>query len=368
MQKYILPFIILALSSSTAMAQLRVEHFVRVNGLEPTEITGYGIVSGLSGTGDDPRGYTPFVRAKLTQLARSGMFGADEAGMRGARNSALVRVTVTIPGTGARRGDELDATIVSEGNASSLAGGVLTVTHLSHGHQQDENALPLGEASGRVTIESAASPNVGRIIRGCRLLANFNRQFIEDGLITLTIHPQHARPVMANRIAEAINNDSEFDMQGIQPARAMGANRVVVRVPPTEFHDPMGFLERILDAELLDVPAPMPRVVINERTGTIVISENVRVRPTAVTHGGFVAEVRPELGPGEEMEEFPHQFIAMDSDTMSRRMNGENVVNPTLRTVQAMLNAMQATPQEIIDVIRALNDIGAIIGEVIFVD
>ena len=371
MHKYILPFIIfLVLVSGTAMAQsqLRVEHFVRVKGQESTQIRAFGIVSGLNGTGDDPRRYTPTSQAILRSLARSGMFGSDVAGISGGRNSALVEVTVTIPGTGGRNGDTFDAIVVAVGNASSLAGGVLSSTALSTVFQQDENSLVLGMASGNVTIENAASPNVGRIVRGCRLLADFDMPFIQDGLITLVIRQEHARVVVANRIAEAINQHAEFTEflpRGL--ARAVGSDRVIVRVPPTRFHEPMDFLEIILDAEMMPVPSPVPRIVINERAGIISIDVDVEIRPTLITHRNIVADIRPELAPGE-VEELPEQFIIVDTDARFRRMNGEEVNNVKARALQASLNAIQATPQDIIDIIKILHAQGAIVGEVIFID
>ena len=365
--KYILTFTLIVLTSSSAIAQLRVEHFVRIKGQEPTVITGYGIVSGLNATGDDPRNYTPAAIAKLRQLSRSGLFGADEAGIRGGRNSALVRVTVTVPGTGGRNGDLLDAIVVSEGSATSLAGGVLTITQLSTCLQQDENALVQGMAQGRITIENAASPNVGRIVNGARLTADFAHPYIQDGLVTLVIRREHARPNMANRIADAINNNAEFQVLSIRPAQAISQNFIAVRVPTSDFADPMDFLEKILDAEVMDVPRPVPRVTINERAGIITIDADVEVRPTLVTHRNFEADIPPVIEPGE-MGEFPEQFIGIDTATRLRQLEGENVNNNRLRALQASLNALQATPQDMIEIIKALHVQGAIVGEVVFID
>ena len=364
-----LPFTLLILffASHSALAQLRVEHFVRVKGQESTQITGYGIVGGLNGTGDDPRAYSPAALAILRQLSRSGMFGADEAGIRGARNSALVRVTVTIPGTGGRDGDILDCIVVSEGSARSLEGGVLSSTMLSTMFQQTENSLPLGVAQGSITIEQAASPNRGRIVNGCRLLSNFSNPIIDQGVITLVIRREHARPHMANSIAEAINKNAEFQAVAIQPARAAGSDRVVVRVPVEDFHDPVDFLAKILDAEMLDVPRPVPRVTINERTGSIVIDAEVEVRPSLVTFNGLVADIAPELAPGE-IEEFPRQFIDIDTDARRRQMEGELVPNVRLRALQSSLNALRATQQDVIEIIKILHAQGAIIGDVVFLD
>ena len=351
------------------MAQLRVEHYVRIKGQEPTEIRAYGIVSGLNGTGDDARNYSPAAHAIMRQLAGSGMHvpGLDARGLGNARNNALVVVIATIPGTGARSGDLLDCTIFAVGGATSLQGGILDMTTLTTPLKQDENALVQGMASGRVTIEQESSPNVGRVVNGCRLTADFMHPFIEHGLMTLVIKREHASPNMARIIAEAINNNPEFQTAGLQPAIAINSHSVSVRVPTTAFGTPMDFVERILQAPLLDVPMTVPRVLINERAGTIAIGVDVEVRPTLVTHRNFIAEIPPQLAPDEE-EEFPQQFLGIDTDTRFRQMNGENVINMKLLALQANLNALRATPQEVIDIIKILHQQGAIVGEVVFVD
>jgi len=367
MHKTFLPFLIVSLLTvNVYSAPLRVENVVRVKGQETTTITAYGIVGGLNGTGDDPKSYTPAALAILRELSRSGMFsGTDVKAINSAKNSALVRVTVTIPGNGARDGDIFDCTVVSLGNAKSLVSGVLSPTALSTVLQQDENSFVLGMAQGRVTIEQASSPNVGRIVNGCRLTSDCTNPYIQDGLVTLILKREYVRPNMANKVAEAINNDAEFGALSIRPAQATHSHQVMVRVPTTDFADPMDFLAKILNAEIFDPPVALPKVTINERAGTIAIGEDVRVKPTLVTHRNFVAEIPP--APGEE-EEFPRQFIDLDTDTKFRQMSGENVQNMKLKALQASLDALRATPQDVIDIIKILHAQGAIVGEVVFVD
>ena len=369
MPKTLLPLIIISLFTVNAFAQtLRVENVARIKGLETTTIRAFGIVSGLNGTGDDPKTCSPTAQAILRQLSRSGMFsGTDAKILNTTKNNALVEVTVTIPGNGARDGDVFDCTVVSVGNAKSLVGGVLSTTMLSTALQQDENSLPLGMANGRVTIEQPASPNVGRIPNGCRLTADFTNPYIQDGLVTLVLHREYIRPNMANKVAEAINNDPEIGTLSIQPAQATHSHQVVVRVPTIHFNNPMDYLEKILKAEIWEPPVALPKVTINERAGTIAIGENVEVRPTLVTHRNFIAEIPPQLGPGEQ-EQLPRQFIDLDTNTKFRQMNGEAVTNMKLKALQASLDALKATPQDVINVIKILHAQGAIVGEVVFVD
>ena len=358
-------------SASPGFAQtrpLRVENFVRIKGQESTTIRAFGIVSGLPGTGDDPKAYTPTARAILRQLSRSGMFvGSDEKGINTTKNNALVEVIATIPRHGARDGDVIDCMVVSHGNAKSLAGGVLSPTAMGTSLQQDENSVVLGMAQGSITIEQTSTPTVGRITGGCRLHADFTNPYVKDGLVTLVLNEEVARPSMALKIAETINNDPDIRFLSLQPARAINSNYVVVRMPTSEYIEPLDFIAKIMDAEMIDPPVAVPRVTINDRTGIIAVDQNVEVRPTAVTYQGYVVEITPELQPGE-LEQFPRQFIGVDTDTKFRQMNGEAVNNVKLRSVMATFDALRATPQEMIEIIKILQKQGAIIGDVVFVD
>ena len=374
----ILFFIILFFTvtvSTFAAGPLRVENVVRIKGQEETTIRAFGIVSGLNGTGDEAKSYTPLAIAILRQLERSGMSGANLKGIASSQNNALVEVTVKLPGTGARDGDVYDCTVVAVGNAKSLAGGVLSTTMLSTPLQQDENSVPLGMAQGKVTLEQASSPNTGRVVNGCRVLADFSNPYIKDGLVTLVIKKEYSHPRMANKIADEINNLLESDSLSVDPARAntskpakaITPHHVTVRIPTTSFADPMDFIARILDAEIIEPPAALPKVTINERAGTIAIDENVEVKPTLVTHKNFVADVAPQLAAGQQ-EEYPRQFLDLDSDMKYRQMNGELAVNMKLKALQSTMNSLRATSQDIIDVIKILQAQGAIVGEVEFVD
>jgi len=346
---------------------LKVENFVRVKGQESTTLYGWGIVSGLPGTGDDPKAYTPAARAILRELARTGMFGSDEKGVSTTKNNALVAVMVTIPAKGARDGDTLDCIITAKGNAKSLKGGVMSPAILGASFQQDENTPVAGMAQGSVTIEDAATPTMGRIVNGCTLRSDFMNPYVKDGLVTLVIKPELAQPKLANEIAKAINNIPELLSLSREPAAVIDSRNVVVRMPMTYYPIPNDFIEKILDAEIMTPPVPIPRVTINERAGTIAIDENVEVKPTLVTYRGYQVDAEPALAPGE-MEQFPRQFLDLDSDMKFRQMSGEVVTNIKLKALQSTMNSLRATTQDVIDVIKILHKQGAIIGEVEFVD
>jgi flagellar P-ring protein precursor FlgI len=354
------------LTFSTFAAPLRVENVARIKGQETTTIRGMGIVSGLPGTGDEPKSYTPAAQAIMRQLSRSGMFTMDVKGINSTKNNALVEVVVTIPSTGARSGEILDCTILSIGNAKSLAGGVLSSTILGTSLQQDENSPVLGQAQGRVTIEDTATPTVGRVVNGCRLHSDFTNPYIKDGLVMLVLKREYARPNMALKVAEAINAEAEFAASGIvDPAQAINSTTVAVRMPVSKYNDPVDFLAKILDVEIMNPPVAVPKVTINERLGTIIIDVNVEVKPSLINHKNIVAEIPP--APGDE-EAAPRQFVDIDTDLKFRQMSGESAENMKLKALQSSLDAVKATTQDMIDIVKTLHQQGAIVGEVIFVD
>ncbi|MDR3182594.1 MAG: flagellar basal body P-ring protein FlgI [Planctomycetaceae bacterium] len=359
---------LLAAVDYLAAAPLYVENLVRIKGQETTTIRGYGIVSGLNGTGDDPKSYSPLAQAILRQFERSGMAGASEKGINATRNSALVEVTVTIPASGGRDGDRLDATVVSVGNAKSLTGGVLSSTMLAAPIPHNEKTQPLGNVWGEITIEQQSAPNVGRIKNGCRLFGDFTNPYIKDGNVTLVIKKEHTDPRTAVAIADAINNDADLNQQYSVTARAIDSHFVVVRVPQNCFGNPMEFISELMSVEVPPQSRPaLPRVTINERVGVIAIDENVEVKPTLITHRNIVAEIPPQLQPGEA-EQMPRQFVDVDTPLKLRQMNGENATNMKLKALQASLDAVRVTPQDMIEIIKILKAQGALVGEVVFVE
>jgi flagellar P-ring protein precursor FlgI len=358
--------LVFAQTTRPSSRPLRVENVARIKGQEPTVIRGWGIVSGLPGTGDDLKTCAPATQALMRDLARSVMFTLDAKGINGSKNNALVEVVVTIPGTGASDGEMLDCTIFSKGNAKSLAGGVLSSTVLGTSLQQDENSQVLGQAWGRVTIEDTATPTVGRVVNGARLHANFTNPYVKDGLVTLILKREYSRPSMALKVADAINDLAEYQVVGFEPlAKAINLTTVAIRMPSTKYNDPLDFVAQIMDAEIMDPPVALPKVTINERLGTIIIDENVEVRPSLINHKNIIAEIPPAEG---EPEENPRQFVDIDTDLKYRQMRGETVVNMKLKALQASLDAVKATNQDMIDIIKTLHQQGAIIGEVVFVD
>ncbi|MDR1141694.1 MAG: flagellar basal body P-ring protein FlgI [Planctomycetaceae bacterium] len=371
----------LLLTDGLFAAPLRIENITRLKGQEPTTIRGYGIVSGLNGTGDDPKAYDQTARTILRMFELSGMPNGSVKGIGVSKNNALVEVTATIPATGGRDGDLLDCTLVSVGNAKSLENGVLSASMLTSLLPQSPEAEVLGMAWGKITIEKINAPNVGKIKRGCRLTDNFINPYVKDGNLTLVIKREYSDPRMAIYVANAINQfwgDNEPEESetsttaadrryGGTIAKAIDAHFVMVKLPKQYFDHPLRFVSELMNVEITVVDPLQPRVVINERVGIISIDEGVEVKPTVVTHKNIVAEIRPPVPPGEQ-EANPQQFVDIDTDVKYRQMTGEAITNQKLKALQASLDAVRVTPQDMIEIIKILEQQGALLGDVHYVE
>ncbi|MDR2644149.1 MAG: flagellar basal body P-ring protein FlgI [Planctomycetaceae bacterium] len=344
-------------------AVLRVENVARVKGQESTVIQGFGIVTGLSGTGDDLKNFGPTAKSILQKLTRLGLAESDVRAINSSRNSALVEVSATIPASGARSGELIDCAVTSVGNAKSLVGGRLSQMKLFPPIPLSPEETPiLGMAWGNLT-EIAGKPNNAFITKGCRLTADFNNPYIKDGCVTLVLRPEHANMRMAFNVASSINY--EFKDQNREIARAIDGSFVVVRVPNDNYGNPMKFMDQLLATEIfIDIPM-QPQVLIDEKTGTIIIDEDVMVRPVVISHKDMEVSIRPPVAPPVQ-EVNPQRFVDVDTETKLKQFNGQAVTNTKLKALQASMDALRLSSQDMIDIIKALQQKGAIIGDVKF--
>ncbi|MDR2168942.1 MAG: flagellar basal body P-ring protein FlgI [Planctomycetaceae bacterium] len=345
-------------------AMLRVENLVRVKGQEGTVVQGYGIVTGLSGTGDDLKNFSPTAKSILQMLTRSGLAESDVRAISASRNCALVEVSATVPSVGARSGELLDCSVTAVGNAKSLAGGRLSQMKLFAPIPLSPDESPiLGMAWGNLA-EIQGKPNNAFITKGCRLTADFNNPYIKDGCVTLVLRPEHADMRMAFNIASSINN--EFRQQNRDIAKAVDGSYVVVRVPTENCGNPMKFMDQLLATEVfINIPI-QPQVLIDEKSGTIIIDEDVQIKPVIISHSNFEVEIRPPVNPPEQ-EINPQRFVEADSETKLKQFNGEAVTNKKLKALQALMDALRLPPKDMIDIIKSLHQKGAIIGDVKYV-
>lgn len=340
---------------------VRAKDVARIQGTRDNQLTGLGLVIGLSGSGDGT-GTIANVQMIANMLERFGIT-VDADALR-LRNVAAVMVTADISSS-VRNGDRIDVTVSSIGDARSLQGGVLLQTPL-----QAANGEIYAVAAGSVSIGGFVvrggggsvqqnHTTVGMVPNGAIVEQEIPQNIVEDNKVSLVL--QQPDFSTSAQIANTIN---QMFSPGI--AQARDQSTIIVDVPVEYQENVVGFI-----AELEDVPVRPDvnaRVVINERTGTVVMGGNVRLATIALTHGnlnvkvdtslvveqppGFVGETVVGLDYDINVDEQSNNLMLMESNT-----NVEDLVET--------LNAIGATPRDIIAILQAIKAAGALYGELI---
>ena len=296
-----------------------------------------GIVVGLKGSGDSAS-YLPTIRsvAQVMTIMKNTPGRNLLLELKDTKNVALVTVSATIPAAGARQGDRLDCVISSIGSAKSLSGGRLFITPLIG--PDPKNPRVYAFAEGPITIETPSIPTTGRIHDGCRLEEDFFNVFTKDNKITLVLEKNHADFQVAQDVVELINTQLKMQTSSEMPmARALNQGNVEVLIPGQYRDDPVSFVSQVLALPILE-PRTGARVVINERSGSIIISGEVEIGSVAVTHKNIVIET------GGASTAKP--FVAVDSVDPS---------SPRLKALVEALNAVHAPTEDIIEIIKGLD-------------
>ncbi len=326
----------LAVLAGEAHARTTLRQVCRVKGQEENTLQGLGLVVGLKGTGDGGN-FLPAIRSLAVAMEMMGnpVGKQGTVELKDVKNVALVAVTATVPAGGARQGDKIDCVVSSVGSAKSLVGGRLLLAPLLGPNPKDQRVFALAE--GPIVLEDLETPTTGRIHVGCRLEDDIRNPFTKDGKITLVLEPHYADFQVAQDVAEVVNSQMSFQSSGQPLARAVNQVNVEVTIPKQYVEDPVAFVAQVLALPVLE-PETGPRVVINQRSGSIVIGGDVELGPVVVTHKNLVIEAGPGAPAGG-------QFVAVDS---------QQTDNPTLKSLVEALNAVHVPAADIIDIIKGL--------------
>ena len=327
-------------------AALLIKNICRVKGQEENTLQGLGLVVGLKGTGDGGS-YLPAIRslARAMELMGSplGRNGVQE--LKDAKNVALVMVTATVPGAGARQGDRIDCTISSIGSAKSLAGGQLFVTPLQGPQVQSPRIYAF--AQGQVYLDDDRIPTTGKVHGGCRLEEDFFNAFVKDNKFTLVLEKNHADFQVAQDIAQAVNDHLTFQSLGSDIARAINQVNIEIDIPPQYANNTVEFVSQVMGVKLLE-PRTEARVVINERAGTIVIDGDVEIGGVVVAHKNVTVESVPDAS--------MQRFIPLDArQTEAAKLKG----------LYEALNAVKVPPDDIIEIIKQIERSGKLHGKLV---
>jgi len=341
----------------------RVKDLASIEGVQDNDITGFGLVVGLDGTGDDTR--SPVVKAALTKLLKRLGNTVDPTDMK-MKNVAAVILTAKLPAFG-RPGQKVDVTISSMGNAKSLAGGTLLASPLKGPDLKTwaiaQGALSVGGFSAEGASGSTTKKNytlVGSIPGGATLQGVAPTQMPSKELVLVL---GTADFTTATRLQAAIDGA----LPGI--ARTIDASRVVVSISgewKTKVPDLIAKLEAIeVDPDL------KAKVVIDEKTGTIVVGEAVTLRAAAITFGSLTVEVTeapivsqpiaPSIGKGGgKTKVVANTTIKIDEQNSTMKVMKKAA---TVGDVAAAFAALGAKPRDLVSILRALKAAGALRAE-----
>jgi len=351
----------------------RLKDLTSIAGVRSNQLVGYGLVVGLAGTGDG--------NAALTQQSMQSMisqFGVvtNAANMNG-KNAAAVIITAELPPF-TKPGQKLDIVVSTVGQAKSLRGGTLLMTPLL-GADGETYAVAqgnlmvggLGVAGGDGSSLTVNVPTVGRIPGGASVEKMIETPFLDNANVLLNLHQGDFSTT--NRVAEAIN-----DVFGDNVAVPLDATTVKVRAPI----DPAQKVSFVSLLENIEVEPDRPRakVVVNARTGTIVIGGDVRVSAAAVTHGSLTVRVK------EDVSVTQTQTMAV-ADGVAATAPGEAIATPDttitaeeelarafvfdpgveLSSIVDALNAVGGTPSDLVAILEALREAGSLRAELIVI-
>jgi flagellar P-ring protein FlgI len=344
------------LSVPTLGATARLKELVEVQGSRDNALLGYGLVVGLTNTGDTEQ-------VLFTMQSVAGMLGrlgvrVDPRDIR-SRNVAAVMVTAKLP-TYARPGSTLDVTVSAMGNARSLQGGTLLMTPLSGADGQAyavaQGPVQVGgfDVNGGLASLRKNSPTSGSVPGGGSVekavMPNLGQQVV--------LRLKRADFTNAARIAAAIDAST-----GTPTAKALDSAAIEVKVPDADKDTPVIFLSK-LEALTVEVDQ-RAKVVISERTGTVVMGENVKLRPAAVSHGGLRVAISTQYAVSQPpaLATSGRTVLAPQTQADAAEQHSAAVAVPAASSVEELvkaLNALGVSSRDLIAILQALKAVGSL--------
>jgi flagellar P-ring protein precursor FlgI len=337
--------------SVPAMARVRLEHLCTVQGQQEVRLTGVGLVTGLKGTGDGAKSLSTIraLRAALTRMNQPVL----EVDLKNADSVAMVMIEATIPRTGLRRGQKIDCLVSTLLGAKSLRGGRLLSAPLTTVDVRNDVVVAL--AAGAILIDDVTHPTAGRIVQGVDVRQDVNTLFLSQQsgpTVTLLIDPHHASFYTASEIANVVNREFTFEVNGQQIAHPLGPAVVELQVPPQYRDNPVEFIAQVLDIGI-DIPHTQARVILDSKTGTVIVTGEVEISPVVIAHKSFTIEVS-----GGDLPAAPGPFVAI-TEGQSRQSPQQ------LKQLVDALNQLRVPAEDIIAILRTLHQTGKLHAELI---
>lgn len=357
-------FIALTVFSTWAYAE-RIKDLANVAGVRSNQLVGYGLVVGLNGSGDK----TPFAEQSLLSMLSKFGIKVPDGTATNSKNVAAVAVHAELPAF-SKPGQKIDITVSSLGNAKSLRGGTLLLTPLK-GVDGNVYALAQGnlvvgglDASGadgsRITINV---PSVGRIPDGASVERTVNTGFQLGNTISLNL--KNADFTTATNLVNAIN-----EKLGQGSASALDAETVEV-MAPRDPNQRVAFLS-ILENIEVEPGEEAAKIIVNSRTGTVVIGQNVRVSPAAVTHGGLTVKISEALGVSQPNALAEGETAVVPDTQVDVQANGDGRMfkfngGVSLNDIVQAVNKVGAAPGDLVAILEALKQAGALKADLMII-
>lgn len=349
---------------ATTAHAARIKDVAKVAGVRSNQLVGYGLVTGLPGTGET----TPFTDQTFNAMLQNFGIQLPPGTKPKTKNVAAVIVTAELPAF-SKQGQTVDVTVSSIGSAKSLRGGTLVQTFL-----KGLDGQVYAVAQGNLVVSGFSAqgndgskivgnnPNVGIISSGATVEQEIPTPFGRGDYITFNLIESDF--TTAQRMADAVNN-----FLGPQMASAVDATSVRVRAP-REISQRVAFLSAIENVEF-DPAEGSAKIIVNSRTGTIVVGKHVRLRSAAVTHGGMTVAIKENLNVSQPNGFSGGQTVVVpDSDIEVTEADGKMFkFEPglTLDDLVRAVNEVGAAPSDLMAILQALKQAGAIEGQLIII-
>ena len=343
----------------------RIKDIASFDGTDAVQVIGYGLVIGLNQTGDyQLNSYTN--QSVINMLKRFGLTADNKLSRM--RNVAAVMVTATIPSY-LKKGFKVDVQVASLGDATSLQGGNLLLTPLS-----TAEGVIIGNAQGALSVGgydyrslgSQASKNfvtAGRVPSGLILTNDLQNELIPDDKLRLSLNEPDFTSI--TRVSQQIQTIPELD------GNVIISDMATVEITLPDANDKNQIMNFISQIEVLEIQIdPKAKVVINERTGTIVIGGKVELLPAVIAHGGLEITIqRQVIVPQPAPFTIIPPRIAESADIKAEEeMNKAiplEVINPTVDGIADALNLLQVKPRDLISIFQALKESGSLQAELV---
>lgn len=352
--------IVCVMTSAQAAHAVRIKDIASFDGVRDNQLIGYGLVVGLNGTGDGDQ--TKFQTQSIVNMLENMGITINRADIK-VKNVAAVMVTATLPPF-AKQGTRIDANVSSMGDAKSIAGGMLLMTPLKGADNQVYAVAQGGVITNSFSYGGQAAsaqknhPTAGRISDGALVERELPNALADKHQLKLNL--QKADFTTAARITASVNEKFKSPV-----ASSNDAGSVIMTIPAAYQGKTVEF---IADLERIEIrPDTIAKVVLNERTGTIVMGENVRISSVAVSHGNLSLLIRetplvsqPAPLSGGETRTVPRTDIKVKEESGGLALVREGA---SIGDVIRALNALGVTPRDLIGIMQAIKAAGALQAE-----